>query len=60
MEAWREKLDKYFNGDLKLFEEDYKITYPCILRRDKKKIRARIDMENKVVYSLDGEVLKRC
>lgn len=60
MEAWREKLDKLLSGEYKLFEEDYKITYPCILRRDKKKIKARIDMENKIIYGLDGEVLKKC
>lgn len=36
MEAWRKKLDKFLNGEYKLFEEDYKITYPCVLKRNKK------------------------
>ena len=45
MEAWRKKLNKFLDGDLKLFEEDYKITYPCVLKRGRKRIKGRIDMD---------------
>jgi hypothetical protein len=58
MEAWRKKLNKFLDGELKLFEEDYKITYPCILKRGKRRIRAKIDMEHGVVYTLRGQVLR--
>ncbi|MBD5572377.1 hypothetical protein [Clostridium botulinum] len=59
MEAWREKLDKFLDGDLKLFEQDYKITYPCVLKRNKKRIKAKIDMEHGVIYDLEGEEIGR-
>lgn len=59
MEAWRDKLDKFLNGDLKLFEEDYKITYPCVLRRGRKRIKAKIDFEHGVIYNLKGEEIRR-
>ncbi|NEZ47949.1 hypothetical protein FDF74_12230 [Clostridium niameyense] len=59
MEAWRDKLDKFLNGDYKLFEEDYKITYPCVLRRGRKRIKAKIDFEHGVIYNLKGEEIRR-
>lgn len=45
MKAWRDKLDKLLDGEYKLFEEDYKITYPCVLKRGRKRIKGRIDMD---------------
>lgn len=45
MKAWRDKLDKLLDGEYKLFEEDYKITYPCVLKRGRKRIKERIDMD---------------
>lgn len=60
MEAWREKLDKYFNGELKLFEENYTITYPCVLKRGRKRIKAKIDMDHGVIYGTDGQVITKC
>ncbi|MDS1004952.1 hypothetical protein P9J83_15820 [Clostridium sporogenes] len=59
MEAWRKKLDKFLDGEYKLFEEDYKITYPCILKRNKKRIKAKIDMNHGVIYDLKGEEIGR-
>ncbi|EPY2306804.1 hypothetical protein ACXATD_002472 [Clostridium sporogenes] len=59
MEAWRKKLDKYFNGEYKLFEEDYKITYPCILKRNKKRIKAKIDFQHGIIYNQKGEEIRR-
>ncbi|NFM30657.1 hypothetical protein FDC02_04975 [Clostridium botulinum] len=59
MEAWRKKLDKYLDGNLKLFEEDYKITYPCVLKRNKKRIKAKIDMDHGIVYNLKGKEIGR-
>ncbi|HDK7165921.1 TPA: hypothetical protein PTV51_002188 [Clostridium botulinum] len=59
MEAWRDRLDKYFNGQLKLFEENYTITYPCILKRGKRRIRAKIDFQHGIVYNLKGEEIRR-
>ncbi len=41
MEAWRDKLNKYFNGELKLFEENYTITYPCVLKRGRKRNKSK-------------------
>ncbi|MHB8036001.1 hypothetical protein CF069_19170 [Clostridium botulinum] len=60
MEAWRDRLDKYFNGELKLFEESYTITYPCILKRGRKRIKAKIDMDHGFIYGTDGEIIKKC
>ncbi len=45
MKAWRDKLDKLLDGEYKLFEEDYKITYPCVLKRGRKRIKGRIDID---------------
>lgn len=59
MEAWRDRLDKYFNGELKLFEENYTITYPCILKRGRKRIKAKIDMDHGIVYNLKGKEIRR-
>ncbi|EPS49012.1 hypothetical protein HYH70_17880 [Clostridium botulinum] len=59
MEAWRKKLDKFLDGDLKLFEEDYKITYPCVLKRGRKRIKGRIDMDHGIVYNLNGKEIRR-
>lgn len=59
MEAWREKLDKLLDGEYKLFEEDYKITYPCILKRGRKRIKAKIDFQHGVVYNLKGKEIRR-
>lgn len=59
MEAWRDKLDKFLDGNLKLFEEDYKITYPCILKRGRKRIKAKIDMDHGIVYNLKGKEIRR-
>ncbi|BDR82533.1 hypothetical protein [Clostridium tetani] len=60
MEAWRENLEKYFNGGIKLFEEDYKITCKCRYRKNGKWILAKIDMEHGIIYSRKGKVLRRC
>ncbi|EPY2273215.1 hypothetical protein ACXAUS_002073 [Clostridium sporogenes] len=59
MEAWRKKLNKFLDGDLKLFEEDYKITYPCVLKRGRKRIKGRIDMDHGIVYNLKGKEIRR-
>ncbi|HGG0416114.1 TPA: hypothetical protein ACJFE8_000864 [Clostridium sporogenes] len=59
MEAWRKKLDKFLDGDLKLFEEDYKITYPCVLKRGRKRIKGRIDMDHGVIYNLKGKEIRK-
>ena len=59
MEAWRDKLDKYFNGELKLFEESYTITYPCILKRGRKRIKAKIDFQHGIVYNLKGKEIRK-
>ena len=48
MKAWRDKLDKLLDGEYKLFEEDYKITYPCVLKRGRKRIKGRIDMDRTI------------
>ncbi|APH24533.1 hypothetical protein [Clostridium botulinum] len=52
-------MDKYFNGQLKLFEENYTITYPCILKRGRKRIKGRIDMDHGIVYNLKGKEIRR-
>ncbi|NFC47375.1 hypothetical protein EXN05_08880 [Clostridium botulinum] len=59
MEAWRDRLNKFLDGNLKLFEEDYKITYPCVLKRNKKRIKAKIDMDHGVIYNLKGKEIRR-
>ncbi|EPY6430589.1 MAG: hypothetical protein E6274_01485 [Clostridium sp.] len=59
MEAWRKKLNKFLDGDLKLFEEDYKITYPCVLKRGRKRIKGRIDMDHGIVYNLKGKEIRK-
>ncbi|EQB3099717.1 hypothetical protein [Clostridium botulinum] len=59
MEAWREKLDKFLDGDLKLFEEDYKITYPCVLKKGRKRIKAKIDFQHGIVYNLKGKEIRK-
>ncbi|WP_409068868.1 hypothetical protein ACFLKC_14130 [Clostridium caseinilyticum] len=59
MEAWRDKLDKFLDGNLKLFEENYKITYPCILKRGRKRIKAKIDFQHGIVYNLKGKEIRR-
>ncbi|NFQ84165.1 hypothetical protein FDG04_02305 [Clostridium sporogenes] len=59
MEAWRDKLDKFLDGNLKLFEEDYKITYPCVIKRGRKRIKAKIDMDHGIVYNLKGKEIRK-
>ncbi|NFF66816.1 hypothetical protein FDF69_07880 [Clostridium sporogenes] len=59
MEAWRDKLDKFLDGEYKLFEENYTITYPCILKRGRKRIKGRIDMDHGIVYNLKGKEIRR-
>ncbi|EPY2281787.1 hypothetical protein [Clostridium sporogenes] len=59
MEAWRDKLDKFLDGEYKLFEENYTITYPCVLKRGRKRIKGRIDMDHGVIYNLKGKEIRR-
>ncbi|MCJ8173205.1 hypothetical protein [Clostridium botulinum] len=59
MEAWRDRLDKFLDGNLKLFEKDYKITYPCVLKRGKRRIKAKIDMDHGVIYNLKGKEIRK-
>ncbi|NFC76733.1 hypothetical protein EXM99_08230 [Clostridium botulinum] len=59
MEAWRDRLDKFLDGEYKLFEENYTITYPCVLKRGRKRIKAKIDMEHGIVYNLKGKEIRR-
>lgn len=59
MEAWRDRLDKFLDGEYKLFEENYTITYPCILKRGRKRIKAKIDFQHGVVYNLKGKEIRR-
>ncbi len=60
MKAWKTKLDGFLNGEYKLFEEDYKITYPCIIKRGRRRIKAKIDIENGIVYGVGGQVITKC
>lgn len=60
METWRRNLKKYFNGELKLFEETYKITSRCRYKKNGKWISARIDMDHGIIYNRNGQVLRRC
>ncbi|KEI16851.1 hypothetical protein Z959_08430 [Clostridium novyi B str. ATCC 27606] len=57
---WRDKLNDYLEGKLKLFEQDYVHGTPCTLKRNKKRIKAKIDFENKIIYDLKGNILRRC
>ncbi|NME95341.1 hypothetical protein HF847_04950 [Clostridium cochlearium] len=60
MEVWMKNLQKYFSGEVKLFEQTYSITYPCVLKRGRKRIRARIDLDHKIIYDLKGQIIKKC
>ncbi|WP_039241192.1 hypothetical protein [Clostridium botulinum] len=60
MEGWRDKLNKLLNGDIKLFEENYVHGVSCMYISAGKRIKAKIDFNNKVVYDLNGQVLRRC
>ncbi len=57
---WRDKLNDYLEGRIKLFEEDYKVTYPCRYKRNGEWIIAKIDMDHGIVYDLKGNELRRC
>ncbi|EGO86236.1 hypothetical protein G8S49_11230 [Clostridium botulinum C] len=57
---WREKLNKLLDGELKLFEEDYVHGVSCIYLKEGKRVKAKIDFKNKIIYSLSGQVLRRC
>lgn len=59
MEAWRDRLDKFLDGEYKLFEENYTITYPCVLKRGRKRIKVKIDMDHGIVYNLKGKEIRR-
>ena len=57
---WREQLNKLLDGELKLFEEDYIHGTSYIYIKEGKRLKAKLDFKNKVVYSLNGQVLRRC
>ncbi|WP_039239197.1 MULTISPECIES: hypothetical protein [Clostridium] len=57
---WREKLNKLLDGEIRLFEEDYVHGVSCIYFKKGKRLKAKIDFKNKVIYSLNGQVLRRC
>jgi len=60
MEEWRDKLNDLLEGRIKLFEEDYVHGDPCRYKKDGKWVKAKIDMKKKIIYGLDGEILRRC
>lgn len=53
-------IQDFLSGRHKLFEEDYKITYRCRYKVDGLWVRAKIDMDNGIVYDLNGQVIRRC
>ena len=60
VEEWRDKLNDYLEGKVKLFEQDYVHGVPCKYKSNGKKIKAKIDFENKIIYDLKGNILRRC
>jgi len=60
MEEWRDKLNDLLEGRIKLFEEDYKITYKCRYKVNGKWIKAKIDMEHGIIYDMKGNEIRRC
>jgi len=60
VEKWRDKLNDYLEGKVRLFEEDYVHGEPCRYKKDGRWILAKIDVGNKVIYDLKGNVLRRC
>lgn len=60
MQSWRERLNDLLEGKIKLFEEDYVPGEVCRYKKNGVWIKAKIDMKEKVVYGLDGQVLRRC
>ncbi len=57
---WRDNLNDYLEGEVKLFEENYVHGEPCRYKKNGHWIKAKIDMDNKVIYDLNGRVLRRC
>lgn len=39
--------------------EDYKVIVPCRFKADGTWKDAKFDVDNKVIYSLDGEIIRR-
>lgn len=60
MKNWRDKLNDLLEGRVKLFKEDYSIRYKCRYKVNGKWILAKIDMDHKIIYGLDGQELRRC
>lgn len=60
MMGWKENLNKYFNGDIQLYERNYKITYPCRYKVNGAWEKAKIDLEHGKIYNLNGEVIREC
>lgn len=57
---WRDKLNDYLEGKVKLFETDYLHGVSCRYKKDGHWVKAKIDMDNKVIYDLKGRILRRC
>ena len=53
-------LEEFLAGKVKLFERDYKITCKCRYKKNGRWTRAKIDLDNKIIYSIDGKVIRRC
>jgi hypothetical protein len=60
MNGWRERLNDFLEGKYMLFERDYIITYPCKFKINGMWVKAKIDLENGVIYDLKGNILRRC
>ncbi|WP_243129281.1 hypothetical protein [Hathewaya massiliensis] len=58
LETWRERLDSLLDGKTKLFEEDYKIKYPCKYKINGEKVQAQICFETGEIF-VKGEVVRR-
>ncbi len=52
-------LQQYLTTGLDLFEESYK-KVKCRYKVNGKWCKARINLSKGIVYSLDGQVLRRC
>ena len=58
MENWRTRLNDLLEGRTQLFEENYKIKYPCKYWSNGKKTKAQICFETGEIF-VDGQVVRK-
>lgn len=55
-----DKLNDFLEDKIKLIGEDYSTRCRCRYKVNGRWINAQIDMDHKVIYGLDGKILRRC